>query len=195
MFRLFQKFFPLLFIAILIAKIFGCALTGNQVTARANNPIYITGGPENHEYIWERVVDVIHDYRFPINRENKLGGVIETDYRIGSGVLEPWHPDSVGWENRLEATLQSIRRRAFFTITQTDGGYMVGVEVYKELEDLDGIAANSAGGATFQEDASLRRDLDLVVGQSKPSGWILQGRDYVLEQDIANRLNKVFSRQ
>ena len=33
---------------------------------------------------------------FEIARENKLDGVIETQYKTGAGILEPWHPDTVG---------------------------------------------------------------------------------------------------
>jgi hypothetical protein len=159
--------------------------------ASVGNPIIVRGA--NPEIAWERTVDVLHDYQFEIARENKLDGVIETKYKVGSGILEPWHHESVGSENRLESTLQSIRRRAFVSLTPDSGNYLVSVEVFKELEDLPGIAANSAGGATFQENAPLRRDLDLVVGQSTPSGWIPVGRDLVLEQDILARLQRALA--
>lgn len=52
----------------------------------------------------------------------------------------------------------------------------------KGPEDLPGVAANSPGGATFQESAPLKRDLNLVVGQSSKSNWIPKGRDQALEQ-------------
>ena len=59
---------------------------------------------------------------------------------------------------------------------------MVNLQVFKEQEDLHGLAANSTGGATFQESTPLERDLNLVVGQTTPSGWIARGRDPALEQ-------------
>jgi hypothetical protein len=128
--------------------------------------------------------------RFPIAVENKSDGVIETEYKTGSGLLEPWHHDSAGMENRLESTLQSIRRRVLVTVTPAPGGHMLGVEVYRELEDLQGLAANSAGGATFQETTPLRRDLNLVVGQTAPSGWIPQGRDPELEHRVLQDIQR-----
>ena len=157
-----------------------------------SNPIYVPAN--NHEAVWERTVDVIHSHQFPISRENRLDGIIETDYKVGSGVLEPWHHDSVGLEDRLESSLQSTRRRAILSVTPAEGGYLVGVEVFKELEDLPGLAANSPGWATFQESTPLERDLDLVVGQSAPSGWIPLGRDAALEQSILQGLQTSFSR-
>jgi hypothetical protein len=32
------------------------------------------------------------------------------------------------------------------------------------------------------------------VGQTTPSGWISQGRDFALEQDILQRINRSFAR-
>jgi len=157
-----------------------------------NNPIFIPAG--NQEVVWESVVDMLHDFQFPVARENRLDGIIQTDYKVGSGVLEPWHHDSVGHDNVWESTFQSIRRRAFVSISPAEGGYLVGIEAFKEKEDLPGLAANSAGGATFQENFPLKRDLNLVVGQSTPSGWIPQGRDPELENEMLNRLQHGFSR-
>ncbi|MEX0715165.1 MAG: hypothetical protein WD066_01190 [Planctomycetaceae bacterium] len=155
------------------------------------NPVFVPGG--NHEMVWERTVDVLHTY-FEIGRENKLDGVIETRSKTGSSVIEPWHHETVGCENRWESTLQSIRRRAIVTITPVEGGFFIGVEAYKELEDLVGVAALTAGGATFQDFNPLRRDLDLVVGQSTPSGWIPQGRDVALEQKMLDSIRAEFLR-
>ncbi len=157
------------------------APVANPIFVRANNP----------EEAWERTVDVLHDYQFEIDRENKLGGVIETRYKTGAGILEPWHADSVGKINRLQSTLQSIRRKAYVHFTPVDGGYMVGVEAIKELEDVP-RAANFVGGATFLDDSALQRDLNPVVGQATPSGWIDQGRDPDLEQAMLKSINRRF---
>ena len=108
--------------------------------------------------------------------------------------LEPAGANPGGYDNRLESTLQSIRRKALVSLTPAEGGYLVQVEAFQELEDLPGGGTNSPGGATFQESTPLQRDLELVVGQSTPSGWIPQGRDLTLEQDMLHRLNAALSR-
>lgn len=165
----------------------GCASVG----APAGNPVFI--GERHPEAAWEKTVDAIHDFKFPILRESKLDGVIETDYVVGSGVFEPWNRDSVGWDNRLESTFQSIRRKALITVRPArNGGHLVSIEVYKELEDLRAPAANTAGGATFQVNQPLQRDLNLVVGQAAPSGWVALGRDYALEQAMLKRVRCQF---
>ena len=144
---------------------------------------------DQRDAIWERAVRVLNRNHFQVVRESKLEGVIETDYRAGSGLLEPWHQDSVGYASRLESTLQSIRRRVIVTVQSGAAGMMtVTVRVDKELEDLPGLAANYEGGATFPEADPLNRDLTQVVGQSGPSRWLPVGRDGLLEQSLLQEI-------
>ncbi len=174
----------LLCIAALIAGASGCASL--HAPLATTNPVFIP--VQQSEMAWERTIDAIHDFKFPIARESKLDGVIETDYVVGSNIFEPWNRDSVGLDNRLESTLQSIRRRALVRLMPGQGGYFVTVEAYKEQEDVRGPVANTAGGATFQINQPLQRDLNLVVGQAAPSGWIALGRDPALEQAMLARI-------
>ncbi len=167
----------------------GCASMNPQPAV--SNPLFVRAN--DGEFVWERTVDVAHHYLFEIERENKLDGMIETRYKTGAGVLEPWHPDTIGAANRLESSLQSIRRKAIFSVTPVEGGYLVGVQTIKELEDV-AAAANSAGAATFLDNNPLQRDLNVVVGQATPSGWINQGRDPMLEQSLLKSLSTALGR-
>lgn len=170
---------------LVLALLPGCASSRPMMVS---NPVFV---PANSQHAaWEKTVDVLHDFHFPIVRENRLDGVIETDYRVGSNVLEPWHGDSVGGFNRWESTLQSIRRRVKVDLTPVEGGYLVGVEALKEQEDLVGTAENTAGAATFRKNAPLERNLATVVGQSTPSGWYSLGRDADLEQAILSEIQR-----
>lgn len=175
--------------ALLSLCLSGCA-TIPAGTPPVSNPVFVRAN--NPEDAWERTVDVVHDYLFEIERENRLGGVIETRYKTGAGALEPWHRDSVGTHNRLESTLQSIRRKAFISVTPVDGGFLVGIEAHKELEDV-ARAANLQGAATFLDDNMMQqRDLNPVVGQATPSAWIPKGRDEALEQSMLRSLSAAF---
>ena len=165
----------------------GCVSLPGQAPV-VSNPVFVRAN--NSDEAWERTVDV-HDYLFEIERENKLGGVLETRYKTGANCFEPWHRDSTGAANRAESTLQSIRRKAFLSVTPVEGGYMVGVEAHKELEDV-ARAANSPGAATFLDNSALQRDLNPVVGQATPSGWIPKGRDMALEQSLLHSINRAF---
>ena len=167
----------------------GCAsLPWSQQAA--TNPVFVRASSQ--ELVWEGAVDALHNNQFQIHRENRLDGIIESRYKTGSGLLEPWHHDSVGLRSRLESTLQSIRRKVFVTITPAEGGYFVGVEAYKELEDVN-QASNSAGAATFLDNNANKRDLTAVVGQAAPSGWIPKGRDLDLEQLLARSLQRAYA--
>jgi hypothetical protein len=178
MFRLPTRNLLMLTTAILIAAGNGCA-TMQTFAPPVTNPVFVRAN--NPDEAWERTVDVVHDYLFEIERENKLGGVLETRYKTGASALEPWHGDSVGTANRLESTLQSIRRKAYISLTPVEGGYMVGVEAHKELEDVAKAANNI-----------LARDLNAVVGQATPSGWVSKGRDEALEQSMLKSINRAF---
>ncbi|MFN0199564.1 MAG: hypothetical protein ACKVT0_22660, partial [Planctomycetaceae bacterium] len=70
----------------------------------------------DRDVVWEKAVDVLHAYQFSVVSENQLEGVIETDYKVGASLIEPWHRDSVGFRERLESTLQSIRRKVCISI-------------------------------------------------------------------------------
>ena len=178
----------LLLVSTIMSTLTGCAfaprpIVQNPTVVRANNPTAV----------WERTVDVLHAYQFPVDRENQLDGIIETGYKVGSGVLEPWHKDSVTMGDRLESSFQSIRRRATISVTPAANGYAVGVEVLKEIENPQNLIINSAGYATFPEATPLERDLSVVVGPSSPEGWILLGRDTNLEQDLIRSLHQALA--
>lgn len=165
----------------------GCV--GPQIPAmpqHMQNPVFVPAS--DYDVVWESAVDVMHSLQLPIRRESKLDGVIETDYKVGAGLLEPWHQDAVTFSDRLEGSFQSIRRRAVMSITPAQGGFLVGVEVVKEIENPDKLIINSPGHSTFQENTPLQRDLNVVIGPATPDGWIPRGRDPGLEQSILARL-------
>src|SRR5690606_6154864 len=114
----------------------GCATLPATAHPSIANPLPVSTA--NEEWLWERTIDVLHDYHFRIERENRIARVIETTPRVGSGILEPWNADSVGMESRMESTLQSIRRTVIVTMipAETPGGFQVSVQVLKEKEDV-----------------------------------------------------------
>ncbi len=148
---------------------------GEMASGPVANPIFVavnSGNPESDLFVSERAADVMAKYNFEIDTTNQLEGTIATQYKVGSGILEPWHRESVGLENRLESTFQPIRRKVLVHFVRVEGGYLVSVEALKEIEDLTSPTPNSPGGSTFPQNYPLRRDLNLVLGQASPSGWI-----------------------
>lgn len=165
----------------------GCLSSPPKAPVTGGSAVQISDG--QRDSVWERAVVVLNRNHFQVARESKLEGIIETNYRGGSSLLEPWHPDSVGFQNRLESTLQSIRRRVTINLQSSGAGVMtVAVRVDKEIEDLPGLAANYEGGATFSENQPLNRDLDQVLGQTGPSRWLPVGRDPLLERKLLSEI-------
>jgi hypothetical protein len=158
-------------------------------------PLFLPAGndPNAELAVNERAMDVLHYYNFEVDTSNQLEGTMATYYKVGSGIIEPWHKESVGLANRLESTAQPIRRKVLIHFVRVDGGYLVSVEALKEIEDLASPSPNSPGNSTFRDTYPLQRDLNLVVGQSTPSGWIHRGHDVALEQDILARLKTAYS--
>jgi len=153
------------------------------------NPLFVP--PIDREFLWNQTVDAVDDY-FRIERENRVRltagilteGRIDTFPITGSTIFEPWRVDSTPGYEKWHATLQSVRRRATVRVIPTEGGYLLDVNVQKELEDLDKPEHATAGGATLRHDGTLVRQEGAPGRYSVTLGWIPIGRDLTLEQRI-----------
>jgi hypothetical protein len=165
--------------------------------------------PLDAEVVWMKLVDVTDDY-FKVRSEQRVvfangvptEGRIDTYPQTGATILEPWRGDSVGWRERLESTMQSIRRIGTLRMQPDPNGWRIEVVVDKELEFMPRPMKATTGGATFRNDDSLYRygsplqTLGQQVGdQPRPvaaptpnAGWIPMGRDPLLEQKILTKV-------
>jgi len=169
-------------------------LSGMPQAALAENPMYVP--LSDREFLWNQLVDTMDDY-FEIAQEERVrlvGGVltegrIETHPQPGATAFEPWRRDSSpGFERRL-ATLQSIRRRAVVHVRpQEDGGYLVDVAVYKELEELTQPEFSIASLDGLRHDGTLERPSAEQHFGAVTIDWIPIGRDMALEQRILAQL-------
>ncbi|QEH38524.1 hypothetical protein OJF2_71270 [Aquisphaera giovannonii] len=148
----------------------------------AENPLAV---PINDfEAVWKKAVEVTDRY-FDIDQEDRLAHTIVTQPKIGATLLEPWSSDSVSFTDRLESTLQTIRRFAIIKVEPAQaGGYLVRVEVRKQLEDMVKPDRAAAGRAVFNNDFPVNRTHEIVGPVPVPLGWIDRGRDANLEQAI-----------
>ncbi|HZL90957.1 MAG TPA: hypothetical protein VFB96_21510 [Pirellulaceae bacterium] len=168
----------------------GCrGFHAGQPPAQIENPLFVPA--MDRELLWNQTVDAVDDY-FRIEREERVrltGGVltegrIDTFPTTGSTLLEPWRGDSTRGYEKWHATLQSIRRRGIVRVIPSEGGYLIDVQILKELEDLDKPEHATAGGATMRHDGSLVRQEGASGRFSHTLGWIPLGRDVSLEQQI-----------
>ncbi len=162
--------------------------------ALAQNPMYVP--LSDREFLWNQLIDTMDDY-FEIKREERVrlvGGVltegqVETFPQPGATILEPWRDDSSPGFERSYATLQSIRRRAsVYVRPQADGGYLVEVVVYKELEDLSQPEHSIVNVDGLRTDGTIERPEKNVQMGPVTLGWIPVGRDMALEQRILTQL-------
>jgi hypothetical protein len=148
------------------------------------NPMPVPASAGEFETVWNKTVAEVNRH-FPIASENRLARTIRTDSEMTGTLIEPWTPDAISFRDRLEATLQTIRK---FAVVRVDpapaGGYLVKVEVNKELEDLSKPISQPAGRAAFYNDFPVNRTREVVGTAPTPLGWIWVGRDTNLEQCI-----------
>ncbi|GMQ80335.1 MAG: hypothetical protein BMS9Abin04_311 [Planctomycetia bacterium] len=151
----------------------------------------------DHALVWEQLVDVVDDYfRIQNQQSVQLVGNVLTEGRIdtfprgGATYLEPQRRDSVGPYNRLESTLQTIRRQAHIRVIPEEHGFLVEVVVFKELEDLERPEHATTGTATFPTNTvskgRVAKQDDHSLAIARP--WISLGRDVALEQRILAQL-------
>jgi hypothetical protein len=147
------------------------------------NPLPVAS--TDFEKIWNKTVAVVDKY-FDIESENRLSRTIRTQPQMGATILEPWALDSATAADRIEATLQTIRRVAVIKVDSGPaGGFLVKVEVYKFLEDMAKPDRQAAGRAVFSNDFPVNRNREVILPVPAPLGWIkLPGRDLDLEQAI-----------
>ncbi len=176
-----------------MAPLFGPRKVTVSTKEAVPNPLFVA--TVDHEGLWNQLVDEIDDY-FRIAREQRVqetGGVltegrIDTHPLISATLLEPWRRDSTPGVERLEATLQSIRRRATVRVIPRNGGFMVEVTVLKELEDVSQPERSTSSTPTWRHDGSLVRGDSQVQTGPQTLGWICIGRDPSLEQQILTEL-------
>ncbi len=180
----------------------GCGSTGplldNPVLLRpiapgpVENPVYVPLGTNQTSYrkVFEQVIDVVDDY-FDIAESNMYAGLIRTHPRVAPGLEQFFKPGSPDFDQRLLATLQSIRHYAVVKIDGArDGGYWVDVKVYNQLENLDRPQRATAGAAAFRSDITIDRQYEVIEEVPVTGGWIPIGEDVAMEQEILARIKK-----
>ncbi len=167
----------------------GCA-TFSAATRPAvvENPILAPSA--DFESAWRATVTILDEY-FDLATEDRRARKIVTQPRPGATLLEPWSGDSVGLHDRLESSLQTIRRFAIANVDPAPGGgYKIKVQVFKQLEDLAQPERQAIGRAVFNNEIPLNRTREVIGPVPSPIQWIDRGRDTKLEQVILGRIKE-----
>ena len=164
------------------------------------NPLVL--GDMDTEFLWTQIIDTVDDYfkiktetRVRRNSEQWSEGFVETFPQTGATALEPWRKDSTAGFERIQSTLQTIRRTAMLRITPLNTGYQISIEVIKELEDVDRSQSSGEGASSVRHDGTILRIDEELRGLPVTIGWIRQENDTALEQrilgEIAGRTSNV----
>jgi hypothetical protein len=158
-----------------------------------SNPLQVPNHPA--DFVWNQVVDTIDDF-FQIDSETRpmktgeqwLEGKLETFPEIGSSYFEPWRRDTVIGFQRLQSTLQTMRRTAKVQVVPNNAGYLIEVVVNKDIEEVDRSLSGADGAAAARHDGSVVRTDPTLRGQPITLDWIEQERDNELEQQILREI-------
>ncbi len=149
---------------------------------------------DEYDRAFDAAVDVLRDARFTIDRVDRRSGVITTEARVSSTIVEPWRPDNATLGMSVDSTLNYQRRvvRVQFTdaagagdvtdLTVLPGGRALGLAVTCTIE-----RAHRPNRRV--ESAALSRSSQAIDPRLQERGigqvfWQQVGRDPNWEQTI-----------
>jgi hypothetical protein len=157
------------------------------------NPLNVN--TQDSEFLWNQIVDTVDDY-FRIESEQRptrdssqwFEGRLVTRPEVGATYFEPWRKDALEGYQRWQSTLQTIQRTAIIRVIPINEGFTIGVEVIKQLEDVDRSQYSSEGSAIARHDGTVVRTDTGLLGQPITLGWIRQENDTDLEQRLLREI-------
>ena len=153
-----------------------------------DNPLFVPQGPNGYGMVFDRTYDVISEY-FHVKRSNRFDGLIETWPLITAGYLDWQRLGLYDADELWQSTFQTIRRIAVVRITPAaSGGFLIDVQVLKELEDLPKPAHAGGGLAVIRMEAPIERQTEVVTPFVPTMGWYSIGRDRALERVILDKI-------
>ncbi len=158
-----------------------------------SNPAHI--GAVDPDFLWRQVVDAVDDY-FPLDTEqpvrrdnmNWLEGRLTTHPVVSGTVFEPWRHEAARGFERLQSTIETVRRKATVRLVPEATGYLLDVQVIKEQEDVDQSQFATSGAATQRQDGSIIRNENQVRQLPATLGWYEIGRDRDLERRLVESI-------
>ena len=159
-----------------------------------SNPLSIPS--HDTDFVWNQIIDTVEDY-FDRNRSEIrpmrdasqwVEGRLETYPQISATYLEPWRKDALDGFQRLQSSLQTMRRTAIVRVVPTPDGFQIGVEVLKEIEEVDRSLLSGDGSPAARHDGTIVRTDSALMSQPINLGWLPQENDTDLEQRILREI-------
>jgi hypothetical protein len=173
---------------VLVAAALGCARHTEPVVA----PEQMRVGEPAFAATWEATKDVLRDYRFELDRQDRRAGVITTDPLLGRHGPEFWRKDAATQRDVCEGTLQTVYRTATVEIIGGSDGYepVVRVEVARSDRRTPQVSSTSEAFSLFRLPGGGEERSRYLMGyeeaEEAPAGGLTPlGRDETLEQQLA----------
>ncbi|MGC9454665.1 MAG: hypothetical protein ACP5HU_07355 [Phycisphaerae bacterium] len=146
--------------------------------------------------MWDATKEVLRDYRFELDRQDRRAGVITTEPLLGRHGMEFWRKDAATREAVCEGTLQTIYRTATVEIVPEDGEYrpVVRVNVSRSDRRTPQVTSTSEAIALFRlpGDSSDRQrylmEYELGDEETEEVGISRLGRDEALERELTEEI-------
>jgi len=158
------------------------------------------------EALWQRSLDVLKDYNFAVDRQDRRAGIITTMPLVARQWFEFWRPDAVSNRDVLEGTVQTIYRTATVRVNPSSAGnYRVTVEIAVSRSDRPQPAIQSVsdaynmfvlpGGDEHSHGPALGY---AMVGQTTPTlapnSVVVLGKDAALAREISDKISRATAR-
>lgn len=138
-----RKIFPILFLTILTG---GCPNYSTPPAVQKQQTV----SQRNFAAVWEASRDVLREYGFALDREDRRAGIITTLPLTGKHWFEFWRKDAAGGYNLAEGTIQTIYRVVNISIVPADGEknrFVATVDVQTYRSDKDVLQLTSTSEA------------------------------------------------
>ncbi|MBI5725283.1 MAG: hypothetical protein HZA50_15090 [Planctomycetes bacterium] len=192
----------ILFAGVLLAALAGCEPGHtNKVVADPK----LAPAERNYQAVWDAACQVLDDYYFQLDRQDRRAGVITTYPLTGKQWFEFWRKDAVTDDDGLENSLHAIYRVVKIRIAPTrddETRFLAAVEVqvYRSNRPNPGESGFSEALSML----SVSKFSERRQPEGLPSGYLMDetgkaviekayltdlGRDRNLEQQLAARIN------
>ena len=163
----------------------------------------LTPAQKNFVALWQGSLDVLRDYGFTVDRQDRREGLITTRPLVGRQWFEFWRKDAATSYDVLEGSLQTVYRTALVRIRVTDpntDNYQAGVEVVLTRSDKEQSAVKTVSDAYGMftmpggEDAITRPKLGNTMLATAPpvpdpNSVVSLATDPVLSRKLADEIS------
>lgn len=167
---------------------FGCA-SHRQRDYTSNHPISVIDAPQQ-DALWDATQDVLRRHGLPLDRVDRVAGVMTTFPVTSQHWFEVWRKDVATFRDVMESSMNPIRRWVAVTFAKDDNEAWteVAVVVHKERLSSPDRQFNSSGSAYQYFSGNLPSTTGQFRVTTADDRWLDLGRDPAMEDRLLRRI-------